>query len=589
MESEPRWKRKRAFKPNEEVGFVMSLVGLSFLIFLFVSSRRSLLQDGSFRPVLKVSTMSLLPSRLTKRSVQVKSSPLIVEDRILFGDHLLLIVSSKINTSENLDCVYYRLLNASAWQLDQVVVRPAISVDEYHEVKSIVMCPLPERSYSAALDLQRAGDATDDELLSAVNQSTAVVPSLDKVVYEAILDWNTAVLFVKGLKLPPHKESDPTQFRCHFGSSNFDEDEGTVLTTEAITAAQEVVRCLLPRSMRNNTEKAEGLLVTVSRVLAGEDSGARPLPSVARIYSTTKNNDQKITKHKYELCACTMLWNQAAFMREWITYHGWLGIQRWFIYDNNSDDGLQEVIDELNLQKHNISRHSWPWIKTQEAGLSHCGLRARNECKWLAFFDVDEFFYFPQHKAQDKSGQNSLRNLVANYTNSPTYAEIRTVSHSFGPSRLNSAPLQGVTVGYTCRLKSPERYKSIVRPDLLGISLLNEVHHFRLREGYKHLNLPKTTVVLNHYKYQVWYTYNAKFFRRASTYVEDWQEGQNKGSKGKAQGFGTVTNEPADWKKKFCQVWDTGLKDFVQANFVDPASGFLPWERSLTSLEVLTS
>uniref|UniRef100_A0A2P2KXZ1 Glycosyltransferase family 92 protein n=1 Tax=Rhizophora mucronata TaxID=61149 RepID=A0A2P2KXZ1_RHIMU len=589
MDSEQRWKRKRFHRPTGKLFSLKSLAAcVSFFVFLlFVPSGISPIRPVSFRPVLRVPNLTILPSRLTLESSHARRSspppPLVVEGRVLFPDHLMLIVSSNVQYGENLECVYYKKsLDAAADSgLEQVVVRPALSFDEYHESKSIVRCLSPPLNYSAAVDLQRVGDDVNGcGGLLRLNH-TAVVPSWDRVVYEAILDWNTAVLFVKGLNLRPHRDSLATQFRCHFSLSNFDRDDGFVFTTEATTAAQEVIRCLLPRSIRNNTEKAEGIRVTISRVDAGDDaSAAVPQPSVAKVYST-KSQKQRSKKNKYDLCACTMLWNQASFLREWVIYHGWLGVERWFIYDNNSDDGLQEVIDELNLSNYNISRHVWPWIKAQEAGFSHCALRARSECQWLGFFDVDEFFYFIHHKVQKPPGQNSLRALITNYTGSPIYAEIRTLCHNFGPSGLTSVPLQGVTVGYTCRLQAPERHKSFVRPELLDITLLNAVHHFRLREGYKSLNVPESTAIVNHYKYQVWDTFKAKFFRRVSTYVANWQDAQNKGSKDRAPGLGTMAIEPPNWQLRFCEVWDTGLKDFVLANFANSATGFLPWERSL--------
>ncbi|PQQ07053.1 glycosyltransferase family 92 protein [Prunus yedoensis var. nudiflora] len=239
-----------------------------------------------------------------------------------------------------------------------------------------------------------------------------------------------------------------------------------------------------------------------------------------------------------------MLWNQAPALKEWVMYHAWLGVERWFIYDNNSDDGIEDVVQELELQAYNVSRQSWPWIKTQEAGFSRCALRARDECHWVGFFDVDEFFYFPRafrhHRGDGVPGENSLRNLVSNYSYSPTIGEIRTDCHSFGPSGLSSHPSQGVTVGYTCRLQGPERHKSIVRADLLDVTLLNVVHHFRLDK-----------------------------------------EDQNQGSKDRAPGLGTEAIEPPNWRLRFCEVWDTGLKDYVLGYFADPATGSLPWEKSL--------
>ncbi|WCJ21744.1 Glycosyltransferase family 92 protein RCOM_0530710 [Euphorbia peplus] len=580
MDSEQRRKRKRVNKPYGNFFSVRSLTFcLCFFVFLlFISSDRSPFRNGSFSPVIVVpSSLSLLHNRLvlTREAARTRSLPLIVEGRVLFPDELLLVVSNKLHSADELECVYYIELN-SVSSSEKLLLKPAVSVDDYLDNKSVVRCELPPVNYSAVVNLRRSWEPVAGDRLSRVGR--IVVPVWDRVVYDAMLDGNNAVVFVKGLNLRPHKESDATHFRCHFGmSDSFDENDGLVFTTKAIAAAQEVIRCLLPRSIQNNPEKAQGIRVTVSRVVDGEYRAEAPLPSVAKVYSP-KISPLRENRGKYELCACTMLWNQASFIREWILYHAWLGVERWFIYDNNSDDGIQQVIDELNSENYNITRHAWPWNKAQEAGFSHCALRAKSECKWVGFFDVDEFFYLPRSRRQD-IGRNSLQTLIANYSNSPTNAEIRTTCYSFGPSGLAKVPPQGVTVGYTCRVKAPERHKSIVRPECLDITLLNVVHHFILREGYRYVNLPENAAVVNHYKYQAWETFKAKFHKRVSTYVTNWQEDQNKGSRDRAPGLGTVAVQPRGWRLKFCDVWDTGLKDFVLANFADAASGYLPWER----------
>lgn len=487
-----------------------------------------------------------------------------------------------LRRTPDLDCVYYhKSFNSS----DDVRVLPALSTDDYDEFRSIVRCPFPPTNYSVdAVDLRRRGEVGRRSWDSLVNQTSQ---SWDKVAYEAALDGNTAVVFVKGLNLRPHKISDPTNFLCHFGMKNMGRKDGFFLTTKAVSVAQELVRCLLPRSIRDNPDRAQGIRVTVSHLSGHIRHPKREvMPSVARVHSFSHQGQKKKKKmtKKHELCVCTMVWNQASALGEWIMYHSWLGVERWFIYDNNSDDDTEKVIQDLDHQGYNVSRQTWPWIKTQEAGFSHCALRAREECKWVGFFDVDEFFYFPNefhHQlGHDIPGENSLRSVVSNFSSSKI-AEIRTACHSFGPSGLRSPPKQGVTTGYTCRLQSPERHKSIVRPDLLDTSLLNVVHHFQLRNGYTYMNMPEGSAIINHYKYQVWETFKAKFFRRVATYVVDWQEDQNKGSKDRAPGLGTEAIEPPNWRLQFCEVWDTGLKDFLLSYFADPATGILPWQKLL--------
>lgn len=543
------------------------------------------MSPSAFRPVLVVSTLSLLSSSTARTAKSVPDFgtfspiPLEIEDRVLFPDHLLLLVSGgkrdglmRNGGGDELECVYFgengmiRYRNYSG----DFAVRKVVSVDEYDEFRIIVRCPPPFGNYSAEVSLRWRGE-------NGEGNGTVRYRSWDYVVYAAAVDGSTAAVFVKGLSLRADRESDPTHFSCHFGLGK----RGRyAIRTKALSAAQEVVRCALPQSFLSSTDKAEGIRVTLG--VQHHVRGRVLVPSVAKV----SNLGKKRSEGKYELCVCTMVWNQGSAMREWIVYHAWLGVERWFIYDNNSDDGIDEVIQQLDLERYNVSRHVWPWIKTQEAGFSHCALRAKDECNWISFMDVDEYFYFPystpKHQRFRKlgyAGQNSLRTLVANVSSSSgAIAEIRTSCHSFGPSGLSSPPPQGVTVGYSCRLQSPERHKSIIRPDALHSTLLNVVHHFRLKKGFKYLNLPGSTAVINHYKYQVWEVFRAKFYRRVATYVADWHQNQNEGSRDRAPGLGTEAIEPPNWPQKFCEVWDTGLRDFVLANLADFSTGLLPWE-----------
>ncbi|KAA0034353.1 glycosyltransferase family 92 protein [Cucumis melo var. makuwa] len=590
-----RRKRKRFGRSSSHVQFFtrrslfLCLSFFAFLLFLS-SSRWFSIAAASFRPVLDASstTLSRLSTSASKstldNSLSSKYSPLKIESRVLFPDHLLLMVSGEFGRDEKLDCLYHK--SVARGLNHETLKQSVLSTDKYDEFRSIARCPLPPLNYSAsAVDLRRGGVEADDHWLV---RNRHPVASWERVVYEAAIDGNTVVVFAKGLNLRPHRESNPAEFSCHFRLGNSNNNGEYVHTTKAVAAAQEIIRCSLPAGVPSSLDKEKGIRVTVSRGSINSKTHLQvTLPSVARLFNS-KLSDLQRNQEKHELCVCTMVWNQAAALREWIMYHAWLGVGRWFIYDNNSDDNIEEVIRELNLEDYNISRLTWPWLKTQEAGFSHCALRARDECKWVGFFDVDEFFYFPSKYRHQReyhtAGRNALHSLIAessaSSSNSTVIAEIRTACHSFGPSGLTSHPPQGVTMGYTCRLQSPERHKSFVRPDLLDITLLNIVHHFRLKRGFGFFDVPKSNAVINHYKYQVWETFRAKFFRRVATYVVDWQEAQNEGSKDRAPGLGTEAIEPPNWRLQFCEVWDTGLRDFIQTLFSDPLTGYLPWEKA---------
>ncbi|XP_043723578.1 glycosyltransferase family 92 protein RCOM_0530710-like [Telopea speciosissima] len=606
------------------------LLLLCFCCFVLLLNSFSTIGSSPFRPVLIVSRLPLLSSSALAVSNSILHSsadhndggplPFIVEDRVLFSDHVLLVVSKRrtittkglslLHWNAALNCVYHPLPSFSntnnsieSNELDpknrHSISLSLLSVDEFDGYRSIARCPTPPANHSAWVLLERTGiretqrsrgEELQDDASVGIGIDHPVHSWETSLVYGAALDGDTAVVFVKGLNLRPDRASDPTQFVCHFGWGNWQRNPHFVFTTQALTAAQEVVRCSLPITIRNNPSRANGIRVTIGVASLGTSGRVRttpplyiPLPSVAKIFHFTTTT--AAVKKKYEMCVCTMVWNQASSLREWITYHAWLGVERWFIYDNNSDDNIKQVIDELDQENYNVSRHVWPWLKTQEAGFSHCTVRAKAECNWVGFMDVDEFFYFPVPSANrgiptdslGYPGRDSLKTLVANFSSSTTIGEIRTSCHSFGPSGLRTPPSQGVTVGYTCRLQSPERHKSIVRPNALDDTLLNVIHHFRLKTGYTYLNLPQSTAIINHYKYQVWEAFRAKFFRRVATYVAYWQENQNEGSKDRAPGLGTEAIEPPNWPLQFCEVWDTGLRDFVMANLADPANGVLPW------------
>ncbi|GJP50663.1 hypothetical protein CLOM_g9802, partial [Closterium sp. NIES-68] len=139
----------------------------------------------------------------------------------------------------------------------------------------------------------------------------------------------------------------------------------------------------------------------------------------------------------------------------------------------------------------------------------------------------------------------------------------------FGPSGLTQHPQQGVSVGYTCRARKPDRHKSFVRPEAVADSLFCHIHQFELREEKYRSQVFSGRVRLaniNHYKFQVWDEFKAKYRRRVATYTKDWK-GAKQNSNDLIAGLGTDAVEPADWAGKFCERNDTVLRDFVKLAF----------------------
>ncbi|GAB4848028.1 hypothetical protein Ancab_002688 [Ancistrocladus abbreviatus] len=428
--------------------------------------------------------------------------------------------SSLLFNKDDIACVYLSPgANNSTTTTEPLLKLTPLYIDgDSSEQRQIIRCPLTPRGFTVTLGLKKGSGAHRHQLLPP-----GPTYRWNSLAYEAMIDYdNTTVVFVKGFGLRPGKLYDPTKFECVFGW-DFHRPEH-LLRSKVVSIGQEVARCRTPLSVLSNSNgphrPAGSVLVSVRQ------KGGQTLSTVARPRKRPEFNPPHGDKELHELCACTMLLNQARALQEWIMYHASIGVQRWFIYDNNSEDHIESVIKLLNYHNFNVTRHVWPWVKSQEAGFAQCALRARGHCKWVAFIDVDEFFYSPLGL--------SLTEVIRNQSNIGNVGALRTFCYTFGPSGLREVPQKGVTLGYTCRLRGHERHKSIVRPEALSPSLINGVHHFNLRNGYKSMTLDRPVMRINHYKYQVWQVFKEKFYRRVATYVSDWKDQRNVGSKDRA-------------------------------------------------------
>ncbi|TVU07541.1 hypothetical protein EJB05_40901, partial [Eragrostis curvula] len=370
-----------------------------------------------------------------------------------------------------------------------------------------------------------------------------------RLVYHAVaLDGGDVLVFAKGVN--QRQGVNRKDVRCVYYGIN----DGVQLG--AVTSAQQVFRCPPPPSLSSSSSASAEVRVTLA--VAGED----PVPSMAT-YSRPAAIPSPSNEKKVTICACTMVRDVAKFLREWVVYHAAVGVDRFFLYDNGSGDDLADQVGQLRSAGYDVSVQAWPWPKTQEAGFSYAAAAHRDSCEWMAFIDVDEFIVSPSWAKSRKPTPRMLRSLVAAVD--PDVGQVTLGCKDFGPSGRTMHPQEGVTQGYTCRRRGEERHKSLVRLDAVHPSLLNSVHHFELRPEFRWERSGRARV--NHYKYQAWDEFKVKFRRRVSTYVADWTDTVNPGSKDRTPGLGFSPVEPAGWPHKFCEVEDTLLRDLTRKWF----------------------
>lgn len=94
---------------------------------------------------------------------------------------------------------------------------------------------------------------------------------------------------------------------------------------------------------------------------------------------------------KYKVSLCLIFKNEASFLKEWLDYHLTVGVEHFYLYNNNSDDNYDEVLKPY-VDKGLVTFINWPYDHSQFKAYQHCYENYRNETNWISFLDADEFF-----------------------------------------------------------------------------------------------------------------------------------------------------------------------------------------------------
>jgi hypothetical protein len=97
------------------------------------------------------------------------------------------------------------------------------------------------------------------------------------------------------------------------------------------------------------------------------------------------------------LAACLIYRNHARYLREWIEFHMLMGFERFYLYDNGSDDDHLEILEPY-LAEDIVAVEHWPIPAGQFLAFEHCLGKRRGEARWIAFIDIDEFLFSPTGK-----------------------------------------------------------------------------------------------------------------------------------------------------------------------------------------------
>lgn len=117
--------------------------------------------------------------------------------------------------------------------------------------------------------------------------------------------------------------------------------------------------------------------------------------------------------YKYTVCLCGIFKNEAKFLDEWIQFHLVIGIDHFYLYNNNSDDNYAEILKPY-IEKGIVDLIDWPFNHSQMDAYKECYDKHRNDTNWLTFIDVDEFIC--------PIATEDIKSWLASYKNYPGVA-----------------------------------------------------------------------------------------------------------------------------------------------------------------------
>ena len=97
-----------------------------------------------------------------------------------------------------------------------------------------------------------------------------------------------------------------------------------------------------------------------------------------------------VAAKEYKVSICAIFKNEAAYLREWIEYHKIVGIEHFYLYNNNSEDNYQEVLQPY-IDDGFVTLIQWPQNQAQMQAYHHGIENFSDKSEWLTFIDIDEF------------------------------------------------------------------------------------------------------------------------------------------------------------------------------------------------------
>jgi len=102
-------------------------------------------------------------------------------------------------------------------------------------------------------------------------------------------------------------------------------------------------------------------------------------------------------KYTFYLAMCAIAKNEGRYLQEWVEYHKMLGVEKFYIYDNESTDNTEDILKPY-VDKGLVEYTFLPGLKMQLKAYKDCVRKHKRDATYIAFLDIDEFIVPLKHK-----------------------------------------------------------------------------------------------------------------------------------------------------------------------------------------------
>lgn len=276
--------------------------------------------------------------------------------------------------------------------------------------------------------------------------------------------------------------------------------------------------------------------------------------------------------YSYEFAIGSMFKNEAPYLKEWIEYHLMLGAEHFWLYNNESSDDWEVILDPY-IEKGLVEVIDWPcsispidksnpWpFELQAEAIKDAFRRAKGKTRWFSFIDVDEFFL-------PKDSLTIIECLNKHFSDA---SAVFVSWRSFGTNNL-TIPLGSP---FLCKLTARAvkdhfkntNGKSIWRPEEVDIDRIFWVHTAPLLTQGKYLNGSGLPCIADPKEARWHWDVNEDFIRLNHYFFRDEFFFKKRRLSLAEKGIGVYSvSQLLDFHQEFSKEQDCSMRTFIREN-----------------------